>query len=108
MLHGLPAYLLCCMQAKLSQLGRLEERLDVKLAIAAELPGQFEVLTKQQAAGECVADGLRKDVKVRRQDSLYEPEPSRSSACPARLAPRLRQCMCSLCMPHAACALQQP
>jgi hypothetical protein len=53
------------MQAKLSQLSRLEERLDVKLAIAAELPGQFEVLAKQQAAGECVADGLRKDVKVR-------------------------------------------
>jgi hypothetical protein len=52
------------LQAKLSQLGRLEERLDLKLAIAAELPGQFEGLAKQQAAGGYVVEGLRKDIKV--------------------------------------------
>lgn len=51
-------------QSKLSALGRLEERLDVKLAIAAELPGQFEGLAKQQAAGECAVDALTKDIKV--------------------------------------------
>lgn len=52
------------LQAKLSQLGRLEERLDVKLAIAAELPGQFDGLAKQQAAGDYAVEGLRKDIKV--------------------------------------------
>jgi hypothetical protein len=52
------------LQAKLSQLGRLEERLDVKLAIAAELPGQFEGLAKQQAAGDYAVEGLRKEIKV--------------------------------------------
>jgi hypothetical protein len=51
-------------QAKLCQLSRLEERLDVKLAIAAELPGQFEGLARQQAAGEAAAEALKKDVKV--------------------------------------------
>jgi hypothetical protein len=59
---------LCRFQAKLCQLIRLEERLDVKLAIAAELPGQFEGLARQQAAGEAAVEALRKDVKVCTRD----------------------------------------
>lgn len=51
-------------QAKLTQLSRLEEQLDVKLAIAAELPGQFEGLARQQAAAESAVEVFRKDVKV--------------------------------------------
>jgi hypothetical protein len=54
-------------QSKLTQLSRLEERLDVKLAIAAELPGQFEGLAKQQAAAEAAMETYRKDAKVGRQ-----------------------------------------
>lgn len=49
-------------QAKLTQLSRLEERLDVKLAIAAELPGQFEGLARQQAAAESAVEVFRKDM----------------------------------------------
>lgn len=36
----------------------------MQLAIAAELPGQFEGLARQQAAGEAAVETLRKDVKV--------------------------------------------
>lgn len=36
----------------------------MKLAIAAELPGQVEGLARQQAAGDSILEGLRKDIKV--------------------------------------------
>lgn len=51
------------LQAKLCQMSRLEERLDVKLAVAANLPGQFEDLARQQAAGDSALEGVRKDTK---------------------------------------------
>lgn len=51
-------------QAKLCSLGRLEDRLDVKLAVAAELPGQMEGLARQQRADEASFEGLRSEVKL--------------------------------------------
>ena len=42
----------------------MEERLDVKLAIAAELPGQVDSVAKQQVSASVLVEGLRKDIKV--------------------------------------------
>lgn len=53
------------LQSKLSSLSRLEERLDLKLGLAAELPGRLEGLAQQQAAESAGLETLRKDVKVR-------------------------------------------
>ncbi|WIA41747.1 hypothetical protein OEZ86_009090 [Tetradesmus obliquus] len=50
-------------QAKLSSLGRLEERLDIKLAVAAELPGQLEGLARQQRSDAAGMEGLRAEVR---------------------------------------------
>jgi hypothetical protein len=52
------------MQGKLGQLSCLEERLDVKLAVTAGLPGQVEALAAEQVAAQASVEGLRKDIKV--------------------------------------------
>jgi hypothetical protein len=51
-------------QAKLSSLGRLEDRLDIKLSVAAELPGQMEGLARQQRAEAASMEGLRSEVRL--------------------------------------------
>jgi hypothetical protein len=52
------------LQAKLSSLGRLEDRLNIKLSVAAELPGQMEGLARQQRAEAASMEGLRSEVRL--------------------------------------------
>lgn len=63
-----PFVALCCvcasiLQAKLSSLGRLEDRLDIKLAVTADLPGQLEGLARQQRSEAAGMEGLRAEVR---------------------------------------------
>jgi len=52
------------LQNKLSQLGRIEDRLDVKLKVASELPGQLGMALRQQRAADAQLEGLKAEVKV--------------------------------------------
>ena len=52
------------LQSKLSKLGSLEDRLEVKLAVATELPGRIEALARQQRVGDSGLESLRGDIKV--------------------------------------------
>eukprot|EP00775_Hariotina_reticulata_P013626 gene13626-13752_t len=51
-------------QCKLSQLGQMEDRLDVKLKVAAELPGQLGMALRQQRAADTQLEGLKAEVKL--------------------------------------------
>jgi hypothetical protein len=82
------------LQAKLSSLGRLEDRLDIKLSVAAELPGQMEGLARQQRAEAASMEGLRSEVrllqaqlgKLERSQALAKSEAAVASLSPTQLS----------------------
>jgi hypothetical protein len=87
------------LQAKLSSLGRLEDRLDITLSVAAELPGQMEGLARQQRAEAASMEGLRSEVrllqaqlgKLERSQALAKSEAAVATLNPTQLSHVSRQ-----------------
>lgn len=86
-------------QSKLSKLGSLEDRLDVKLAVAAELPGKIDALARQQRAGDAGLEVLRGEIKVNTEAGFHAPWLSLlvGAAEPLHLRPHLGKYTKALC-----------
>jgi hypothetical protein len=103
------------LQAKLSSLGRLEDRLHIKLSVAAELPGQMEGLARQQRAEAASMEGLRSEVrllqaqlgKLERSQALAKSDAALATLNPTQLShvsrPRLAQSNCRSSVTSNSC-----